>query len=53
MRKDALADRLSDKDLAHHDKHMIGDYARNANTGNHVFNIFLDGVDGQVIEVKY
>ena len=38
--KDAVADRLGDKDLAYHDKHMIGDYAQNANTGFHVFNIF-------------
>jgi hypothetical protein len=53
MRKAALADRLNKKDSEHHDKHMIGDYLRNANTGFHRLLILLDGLDGPSIEVTY
>ncbi len=53
MRKAALGERLNKKDLEHHDKHMIGDYARNANTGFHTLIIRLEGLDGPPLEVKY
>jgi hypothetical protein len=53
MRKAALAERLNKKDLAHHDKHMIGDYLRNANTSFHCLKILLEGLDGPSLEVKY
>ena len=53
VRKAALAERLNKKDLEHHDKHVIGDYARNANTGFHALIIFLEGLDGSPLEVKY
>jgi hypothetical protein len=53
MRKDALAEQLSEQDLADHDTHMIGHYTRNINSGFHALNIVLDGIDGPSIEVKY
>lgn len=53
MRKDAIDEKLSEKDLAYFDKHSIGTYNRNINTGNHSLDIHVDGLDGNVIQVNY
>ena len=50
-RKAAIHDQLGKKELAHYDAHMIGSYIRNINTGYHVFQIMLKGIDGPTIEV--
>jgi len=53
MWKDATQDQLKENDSAFYDKHMLGAYTRNANTGIHRFLIYLEGVAGPQIEVKY
>jgi hypothetical protein len=52
-RKRAMADTLSKTALAHHDRHMVGKYFRNANTGFHLLEMTPDGLDGKAISVKY
>lgn len=47
----AIKDQLGKKELAHYDAHMIGNYARNINTGYHKFQIMLKGLNGPMIEV--
>lgn len=51
MRRDALQENLSKKDLAFHDLHMIGFYNRNINTGYHAITITLKGVMGPAKEI--
>lgn len=51
QRRAALNETLGKRDLAHHDKHMIGTYFRNATTGFHALTITLSGVDGPAKEI--
>jgi hypothetical protein len=34
-------------------KHRVGEYWQNANTGNYTFYMFPEGYEGRMIEVKY
>ena len=53
MNKDVSQGKLSKQNEAHYDKHMIGTYHRNANTGHHAFQINLEGLDGPSIDIDY
>ena len=48
MRDDAIANRLGQQDMQHHDSHFIGSYIRNANTGFNAITIKLDGTQGSL-----
>lgn len=52
-RRAAAADRLAREDLKHYDKHFVGTYFRNGNTGFHQLTITVKGLDGPSVEVKY
>jgi hypothetical protein len=52
MKKDAAADRLNDEDGAFYDRHLIGSYFKNG-AGVDEFVIFLDGLNGKEIRIKY
>ena len=51
-RKAALESRLSGKELAYHDSHMIASYFRNAGTRQHALILTLQGVMGPTKEIK-
>lgn len=53
QRKAAMDDRLSKKDLSHHDNHWVGSYTRNANTGLHRLAYGLSGFNGSQTLVNY
>lgn len=46
MRDEAFADELKGKDLDFYDKHYVGQYTKNGNTGFHEYTIYFDGVSG-------
>lgn len=46
MRDKVLSDELSDTDRDFYDKHYVGQYNKNANSGFHEFAIYFDGVMG-------
>jgi hypothetical protein len=47
LRREALGHELNDRSQKLHDDHMIGNYTRNPNTGNHSLIIALDGVSAE------
>ena len=49
----AMQDQLSSKDLAYYDKHMLGSYTHNANTGFEGLDFFPNGVDGPSKSIRY
>jgi hypothetical protein len=51
MRKDAGNESLNYADLKWHDDHMIGTYAKIANTGYHPVTLTLQGANGPSKEV--
>jgi hypothetical protein len=46
LRDKVLADTATKAETDLYDKHFIGDYKKNGNTGFHEFSIFFDGVMG-------
>jgi len=44
---------LTDDERTFYEKHFVGSYLRNANTGFHQLNIFLNGLAGTVVKVTY
>jgi len=44
---------LSDAELAYYDKHEVGIYTRNINTGLHELAIMLAGPQGKMIKVNF
>jgi hypothetical protein len=48
-----VMDRLSRKDLAYYDAHMLGSYGRNGLSGYDELTIMLQGPNGRAIVVKY
>lgn len=52
-RRAASASKLSDNGLRHHDRHRVGTYLRNANTGFHELDITTKGLDGPDVKVTY
>jgi hypothetical protein len=53
LRNAALAERLSQKELEYHDKHLIGSYMRNASTGFHQLVFGFSGIHGPQTIVDY
>ncbi|MGZ5177752.1 MAG: hypothetical protein ACXWCW_26810 [Burkholderiales bacterium] len=49
----ASARKLSNVDMQHHDRHQVGLYTRNANTGYHQMEITPKGFDGPVVTVTF
>lgn len=46
LRKKVLSDELTEADRDFYDKHYIGEYSKNGNSGFHEFVIYFDGVLG-------
>lgn len=46
MRKKTFSDELKGKDLEFYDKHYVGQYTKNGNTGLHEYTIYFDGFSG-------
>lgn len=53
LRRDAFTERLSKADQAFYDRHKIGMYTRNANTGHHSLVLMLDGLNGEFTTINY
>lgn len=53
LRKEALTDKLSKKDMAFHDSHKIGEYTKNGNTSYHRLVLMLGGIDSAFTNVDY
>ncbi len=53
LRDAVIADTASAKDQNFYDKHFIGEYDRNINTGYNEFDIYLDGIMGTQKAIKY
>lgn len=49
----AFSEQLSKTDLQHHDRHRVGTYWRNANTGLHEFDMTPAGLGGPNAKVGY
>lgn len=46
LRDKVLAENATQAENALYDEHFVGFYTKNANSGNHQFNIFFDGAGG-------
>lgn len=53
LHQNSSFDEWAEADLVAEQAHRVGAYTKNANTGFHVFEIFLQGFDGPVMTVNY
>jgi hypothetical protein len=53
LRDKVLQERATPAELRFYDRHVLGSYIRNANTGFHALEYSLDGVNGTVRTLSY
>lgn len=53
QRDAAIQDRLSPNNMAYYDKHALGSYTRNANTGFEGLDFSPKGIDGTTTSIRY